>query len=170
MKKVVVLGLVLVMSLAVISVAVAYPNRSVGVSGPFELERPVDLPTGFTPVKKQVIAEGCVEYGFETWLLLYNSGDAPSDVVVMLSSYNEYYVSLPFTMKPHQRQTYFPEVMFFLNKVNGISSPDISLTIYSTTSGVVAQESMYWNERKSGHTTQAVVVEQVDSVYGKSVK
>lgn len=127
------------------------------VHGLFPLTRPIEVPEeGFMEAKRQVFPEGCLGFGFETWLMLYNAGPEPADVVVVAAGNEAYLQSGAFTVRPGQRQTYLLNHTFASDPANFdyfIKNPDAAFKVLSTSKDLYAQVSMYWNNRAAGHTS-----------------
>lgn len=130
------------------------------VAGPFEPGYSVLELYGkmkFKPIQVQVFAEGCMDYGFETWLTLYNSSNQPATFSILVSGKEKYLVSYPETVSPHCRKTY-NLIQFDMLLPGILSSPlNISVEVYASSAAVVAQESMYWNDRSAGHTSTGIL-------------
>lgn len=129
------------------------------IAGPFEHTRSVEDNYdiwSFYPVQRQVFSEGCLDYGFETWLTLYNASEETADYSILVSGPAGYSISFPEEITAHQRLT------FNLNQFNrpntyALGNPlNISVEVYMTSESVHAQESMYWDNRDSGHTSVGV--------------
>lgn len=139
------------------------------VSGPFELTRPIPLEDAdyqntcnFHPVTKQVIPEGCFGYGFETFLIIYNSSDKPGKVGIVASGHDMYFItSSTAVVQPHQRITFDAADTFLMEGLQGYweNNPDVSFTIFSTQKGIYCEESMYWNHRSAGKSSSGFFVE-----------
>lgn len=124
------------------------------VHGPFALEYPAWAPEDFRQVKKVLFPEGCIGYGFETWLMLFNSGNADATIILRGSGESGYYQTAPFKVKAHQRRTI--DIAGFHKTGEDKcfkTNPDISVEVLSDNKDVYAQVSMYWNNRAGGHTS-----------------
>jgi Domain of unknown function (DUF362) len=91
-----------------------------------------------------LLAEGCTDYGFETWVLVANPSDQPAQVDVSYYTESGPRNAEPVTVPAHSRLT-----------VNA------SATIWAKSSGirvgsdipVYVERAMYWKERVEGHTS-----------------
>ncbi|OFW60085.1 MAG: hypothetical protein A2Y75_02015, partial [Candidatus Solincola sediminis] len=89
------------------------------------------------------LAEGCTDYGFETWVLVANPNDQPATVSISYYTEEGPRNAVPVTLPAHSRLT-----------VNASS------TIWAKSSGirvgsdqlVHVERAMYWNNRIEGHT------------------
>ena len=147
--------------LALIAVAIVPAMGQGGpciVYGPFNLERPIWTPSDFKAEQSQVFPEGCFGYGFETWMILYNSTDEPARFMIVASGNDCYFSTAPFKIRPHQRLTYDMHHVF-VSLVNDYfeRSPDVSFRVLADKPGIYAQESMYWNNREGGNTSTGII-------------
>ena len=128
------------------------------VLGPFPLNRSTWTPPDFVMASSQVFPEGCLGYGFETWLVLFNNTDKPARLIIFACGHDFYFRTGPFEIKPHQRLTYdMAEVFISPPNPQFIWSPDVSFRVLSDSKGVYAQESMYWNNREGGSTSTGII-------------
>jgi len=158
-KMIQVLLVVLVLVVVITIPAVGYQLRGpCVVTGPQSLERPMRTPDDFQVAQSQVFPEGCFGYGFETWMVFYNSTDMSAKIIIVASGNDCYFFTEPFEVLPHQRITCDMQHIF-ITRVNDyfMYSPDVSFQILSNSKGVYAQESMYWNNREGGHTSTGII-------------
>ncbi len=100
-------------------------------------DAPPDMPF------ESLLAEGCTDYGFETWVLVANPNDAPARVSVSYYTEDGPRNADPVTVPAHSRLTM-----------------NASATIWAKSSGVrvgsdqpvFVERAMYWNDRVEGHT------------------
>lgn len=93
------------------------------------------------------LAEGCTDYGFETWVLVANPHDRDAEVRVSYYTEEGCRNAAPVTVPAHSRLT--------LNA---------SATIWAKSSGVrvgsdlpvFVERAMYWNGRREGHSAAGV--------------
>jgi hypothetical protein len=129
------------------------PNHPTAIEGPFDLEAPEVVPPAIDVCKTQVLPEGCLGYGFTTWMILYNSGAHEARVAIFASGATKYFCTDPFIVKPHQRLT-LDMRLFNPKPVNYFTVyTDVSFKVVSDSPDLFAQESMYWNDGASGHTS-----------------
>ncbi len=103
-----------------------------------------DVPPA-TPFES-LLAEGCTDYGFETWVLVTNPNDGDARVTVSYYTEEGPRNADPVTVPAHSRMT-----------VNA------SATIWAKSSGVrvgsdvpvFVERAMYWGDRYEGHTSTA---------------
>ena len=87
------------------------------------------------------MAEGCTDYGFETWLLLDNPGAEKTTATVTFMKEDGTTVPVSVDLKPHSRTSidasrYVPATSFS-TKVNALTP-------------VMCERAMYWNNRSGG--------------------
>ncbi len=89
------------------------------------------------------LAEGCTDYGFETWLLVANPND--TDTRVSVSYYTEEGPrnADPVTVPAHSRMT--------MNASNTIWAKSSGIRVGSD-QPVFVERAMYWSDRIEGHT------------------
>ncbi len=95
------------------------------------------------------LAEGCTDYGFETWILVANPNDAEAEVRVSYYTEEGPRNAEPVVVPARSRLT--------LNA---------SATIWAKSSGirvgsdlpVLAERAMYWGERREGHTATGTAI------------
>ncbi len=131
-------------------------NKPEVIIGPWGSNVSSWLPSDFKPVKSQIFPEGCMGYGFETWMAICNVGDREASVIIRAMGDSVYYQTNAFKVAPHQRITLNmdtfesnPESMLQVNS-------GVSFEVFSTLDDVYAQESMYWNNRSGGITSTGV--------------
>ncbi len=133
--------------------AESWGEQPFAMSGPFPLDRAEWIPDGFTVAQTQVIPEGCLGYGYETFLALANPTDSKARVIVILMGRYSYYQTNPLDLLPHQRRTWNIGDTLKWSLDHFRDYPDLSVKVLSDTEHVYAQESMYWNNRTAGHTS-----------------
>ncbi len=102
---------------------------------------------GVTSGSKQwYLAEGSTAWGFETWLLLQNPGDAEAGVNVVYQTASGPSAEEPVILPPKSRKT-----IFVNESVRGM---DTSIKVTSNKE-IIAERSMYWDNGtgKAGHGT-----------------
>lgn len=123
------------------------------ILGPYEHTKPPNKIFEyykFMPLRRQVFTEGCLDYGFETWLTVYNSSGQPADYSILVSGPDGYLVSMPAKIGARQRKTF--DLMQY-GRLGSLGSPlNISVEFYCNSTAIQAQESMYWDDRAAGHT------------------
>ena len=89
------------------------------------------------------LAEGCTNYGFETFVLICNPTDKVNNIAVTFMTNTED-VSYPnFNMQPYTRETI--NVNEFLDR-----PVDVSIQVTGNYP-ISAERAMYWNYRGGGH-------------------
>lgn len=93
------------------------------------------------------LAEGCTHGGFETWVCLQNPGytDAVVDVTYMM----------PFETRKKEQFTLSAGQRFTIDVARDVGACDVS-TMVESTQPIVAERSMYWDERRGGHDSKGV--------------
>lgn len=170
MKKLLVIVIAAIICLSLVSIVSGTENPAPGggdvfmsIMGPFHhnesAEEMFDRISFFDPVQKQIFSEGSLEWGFETWITVYNSSATDAMFSILVSGPKGYLVSNPEIIGPHERLTY--DINQFDKVVPGaLGHPlDVAVEVYASTPEVRAQESMYWNDRKAGHTNTGYTVE-----------
>ena len=125
------------------------------VHGPFPLERPLYVPPDLDVVQTQVIPEGCHGYGFETFITLVNAGNQRALFSLVIHGREQYYVTAPCELLPHQRRTI--DMSLMLPAMPDFEGYDMAFTLLFDSPHAYAQVSMYWNNREAGHTSAGIV-------------
>jgi hypothetical protein len=134
--------------------AIPWDREPQWILGPFKAGSPQYYPPGFKVMQKQVIPEGCLGYGFEAYLELFNSGDRHAKCFIVVCGRYEYWQTNSLDLSGHQRRTLDLQSEFIKHFMDTYKEgADISIIIYSTSKSVFAEESMYWNHRAAGHTS-----------------
>ncbi|HEY5473836.1 MAG TPA: hypothetical protein VIK32_11665, partial [Candidatus Limnocylindrales bacterium] len=87
------------------------------------------------------LAEGCTDYGFETWLLLDNPSDSAVNATLTLMEENGTDVPVGVELKAHSRTS------IDASRYVGAAS---FLTSITATSPIMVERAMYWNARSGG--------------------
>lgn len=94
-----------------------------------------------SPSNEWTLAEGCTDYGFETWVLLDNPWDTETAATVTFMKQDGSSVPVAFKLAPHSRMSinaalYVPKSSF--------------ATCVSADSSIMVERAMYWNNRGGG--------------------
>jgi len=89
-------------------------------------------------------AEGSSNWGFETWVLVQNPGDTDANVKIAYMTENGEEKIVKKVVPSNSRQSY--------NMANDIGNADASIRV-SSDIPVIAERSMYRNNREEGHNT-----------------
>jgi len=96
--------------------------------------------TGYTaPATETFLPEGCTDFGFDTWLLLYNPGETDTVATVYGMTSGEQKLS-ELAVPAHTRAT---------AKVNDYYKGSLSLRVTSALP-ICAERATYWNNRSAG--------------------
>jgi len=87
------------------------------------------------------LAEGCTDYGFETWVEILNPGAVPANVSVTYLTASGAVAGPTLTVPPWSRQT--------VNVNATAPRGDVAIKV-SADRSVVAERSMYWDARRGG--------------------
>jgi hypothetical protein len=131
-------------------------NKPEVVIGPWGSNIPSWVPSDFKVAKVQIFPEGCMGYGFETWMAICNAGDKEASVIIRAMGDSVYYQTNAFKVAPHQRITLDMDTFISSPESMLQANPGVSFEMLSTSSDVCAQESMYWNNRAGGFTSTGV--------------
>jgi hypothetical protein len=97
-----------------------------------------------SPSKQWYFAEGCTNYGFETWLLIGNPGNRSAVAhVTFMDDKGETYIQA-CDLRPNSRTT--------VNAADVAPGANISIQVDADTP-VVCERAMYWGNRIEGHDT-----------------
>lgn len=147
---VIALALAVGICLGALAYDMPWTENSTVIHGPFAFSRPIEGTAIIEPVTRQILPEGCIGYGFETYLTFLNSTDKVARIVIVYSGKYSYYTTCPLRIEPHQRRTLDLEYLLEIRGGVTLESPDVGITILSDTPGIYATESMYWNDRAAG--------------------
>lgn len=89
-------------------------------------------------------AEGCTDYGFETWVLIANPGDSATVAQVNFMDEDGETWNRPLDLPPDSRVT--------LNASEVVGSANISVEV-TAYEPVVCERAMYWSGREEGHSS-----------------
>ncbi|MFH1150329.1 MAG: Ig-like domain-containing protein [Actinomycetota bacterium] len=89
-------------------------------------------------------AEGCTDYGFETWVLIANPGDKATVAQVTFMDDDGETWNRPLDLPPDSRAT--------LNAAEVVGSANISVEV-TAYEPVVCERAMYWSGREEGHSS-----------------
>ncbi len=101
------------------------------------------------PATTWYLAEGCdgTQSGFDTWVLVQNPNDEPTDVIATFQTDEGKKDGPTFTMSPHSRSTI--HVNDHVDDDTGVS------TMVTSDKPVLAERAMYWNIPPGGGPTDA---------------
>lgn len=100
-----------------------------------------------TPADDWMLAEGCTDFGFETWVLIQNpSATSRAEVELRLLRNGAEVRSFEYTVPPVARYS------VSLNELTAEAPGDVSVEVVSDIP-VVAERSMYWGGRVGGHAS-----------------
>ncbi|MBU4174602.1 MAG: hypothetical protein KKB90_05560 [Actinobacteria bacterium] len=105
-----------------------------------------------TPQEEWYLAEGCTEGGFETWVLIQNPGEEEAGVTLSFQGVEGLHTGPELKIPPGHRTT--------INVAE--TCPDwwdVSTKVVSD-KPVIAERSMYFNERTGGHNSAGVTTPQ----------
>jgi hypothetical protein len=94
------------------------------------------------PDRNWYLAEGCTANGFETWVLLQNPGDAAATATVTYMNEKGPVAGPVVTLPPRSRKT--------INVADTLPSDVQVSTRVSADQPVIAERSVYWNNRTAG--------------------
>ena len=94
------------------------------------------------------LAEGSSKWGFECWLLAQNPNSKPASVTVTYMIEGGASKTMTKTINPNSRYTW--------NMANDIGQADASIRMISS-QPIIAERSMYRNNRREGHDSIGVV-------------
>jgi hypothetical protein len=108
-------------------------------------------PGSTAPATDWFLAEGCTDYGFDTYVLIQNPGGEAADVTVTFMTEDGQTLVLPCTVTPYSRYT------VTVDKVAGMEHAEFSTRV-SSSRPVVVERSMYfdYNGIKEGHNSQGL--------------
>jgi hypothetical protein len=87
------------------------------------------------------LAEGCTDYGFETWLLIDNPGEESQTATVTFMTQDGSVVPVQVELPPQCRTS--------LDAAQHVPTSSFSVSI-TTPEPVMAERAMYWNGRQGG--------------------
>ena len=94
-----------------------------------------------SPGTEWTLAEGCTDYGFETWVLLDNPWDAETNATLTFMKQDGSSVPVSVKLSPHSRMS--------INAALYVPSASFA-TVVSADSPITVERSMYWNNRCGG--------------------
>jgi Bacterial Ig domain/IPT/TIG domain len=94
-----------------------------------------------SPNNDWTLAEGCTDYGFETWVLLDNPWDAQTAATVTFMKQDGTSVPVSFQLGPHSRMS--------INAALYVPSASFA-TAVSADRPIMVERAMYWNNRGGG--------------------